>query len=51
MIVRQAGRFLIKSKKGRNLGKFSSRKAAERRLKQIEYFKHVDKKSSSPKDA
>lgn len=29
---------------GKNLGKYKTKKEAEKRLKQVEYFKHKDKK-------
>jgi hypothetical protein len=32
--------YVIKSHKGKNLGKYKSKKKAEKRLKQIEMFKH-----------
>lgn len=37
------GKYRVLSEKGKNLGTYSSRSAAEKRLKQIEYFKHVKK--------
>jgi hypothetical protein len=41
------GKFRVHDRKGRNMGTYSSRSAAEERLKQIEYFKHKDKKAAS----
>ena len=32
--------YQVVSKKGKNLGKYKSRKAALKRLRQVEYFKH-----------
>lgn len=37
------GKYRVLSKKNKNLGTYDSRKGAEKRLKQVEYFKHVDK--------
>lgn len=37
------GSFAVLSQKGKHLGKYKSRKAAEKRLRQIEFFKHLDK--------
>ena len=44
-----SGKFRVLSEKGRNLGTYSSRKKAEKRLKQVEYFKYLDE--SSAKDS
>ena len=50
------GRYRVLSQTGKSLGTYKSRKGAERRLKQVEYFKHLDKsnaedeKSSKPID-
>jgi len=38
-IVKQGNDYAILSKKGKRLGKYSSREAALKRLKQIEWFK------------
>jgi hypothetical protein len=38
-----AGRHVIRSRKGKKLGEYSTRQEAARRLQQIEYFKHKDK--------
>lgn len=43
MIVKQGNKYIIKSEKGKTLGEFATREEAEKRLKQIEYFKHVKK--------
>lgn len=41
MIVQHGGSYYVKSEKGKNLGgPYKSRKAAEVRLRQVEYFKH-----------
>lgn len=37
------GSFAVLSQKGKPLGTYKSRKAAEKRLRQIEFFKHLDK--------
>lgn len=39
-IVRSGGGFELKSHKGKNLGKYSSRAGALKRERQVEYFKH-----------
>jgi hypothetical protein len=36
------GKYRVFSEKGRNLGTYKSRDAAKERLRQVEYFKHVD---------
>jgi hypothetical protein len=40
MIVKDGKKWFIKSESGKILGVFASKKAAEDRLQQIEYFKH-----------
>ena len=41
MIVKRKDGYHVVSEKGKNLGgPYASRDAAERRLKQVEYFKH-----------
>jgi len=41
MIVREGGKFVVKSESGKKrLSKPESKKAAVKRLRQIEYFKH-----------
>jgi len=42
-IVKSNGEHCLKSKKGKNLGCYSSRAGAEKREKQVNYFKHKDK--------
>lgn len=37
------GSFRVLSQKGKDLGTYKSRKAAEKRLRQVEFFKHLDK--------
>ena len=42
MIVKQGNRYVVKSEKtGRNLSKPVSKAKAEKRLAQVEYFKHA----------
>jgi hypothetical protein len=36
------GKYRVFSQKGKNLGTYKSREAAKKRLRQIEYFKHMD---------
>ena len=42
-IVKTDGGYEVKSEKGKNLGKTTSLDAAKKRLRQIEYFKHINK--------
>lgn len=39
-------KYRVLSQKGKNLGTYDSREAAEKRLKQVEYFKHLDKSNA-----
>lgn len=41
------GKFRVYDRKGRSMGTYPSRSGAENRLRQVEYFKHKDKKASS----
>jgi hypothetical protein len=43
------GKWRVYSSKGRTLGTYSSKKQAEKRLQQIEMFKHMDKKKKKRK--
>lgn len=44
MIVKEKGGYCVKSESGKNLGgPYKSKKAAEARLAQVEYFKHKKK--------
>jgi hypothetical protein len=36
----KGGKFIVKSKKGKRLSKPMTKKAAKKRLREIEYFKH-----------
>lgn len=40
-IVKRDDSYAVVSKKGKNLGKYPSRKQAVKRLRQVEYFKHL----------
>ena len=42
MIVKQGNKYVVKSHSGKNLGSYSSKDAAKKRLKQVEYFKWRD---------
>mgnify|MGYP003653416077 CR=1 FL=1 len=42
-IIKSSGEHCLKSKKGKNLGCYPSRSGAEKREKQVNYFKHKDK--------
>lgn len=42
-IVKTEGGYEVKSEKGKNLGRTTSLTDAKKRLRQIEYFKHIDK--------
>lgn len=44
MIKPVGGKFIVTSESGKNLSKPLSKKDAEKRLKQVEYFKNKDKK-------
>jgi hypothetical protein len=44
-----SGKYRVLSQRNRNLGTFSSKKAAEKRLKQVEYFKYLDTLDLKPK--
>lgn len=43
MIVKKKNTYEVRSKTGKLLGKYLTKAAAERRLKQIEFFKHKNK--------
>lgn len=42
-IVKTDSGYEVKSEKGKNLGKTPSLAGAKKRLRQIEYFKHINK--------
>lgn len=41
MIVKRGRNYAILSEKGKHLGTYATKEEAERRLRQIEYWKHV----------
>ena len=43
MIRKTKTGYKVVSKKGRNMGKYRTKKAAKKRLAQVERFKHKDK--------
>lgn len=45
MITKEGSKYVVRSKSGKNLGKSSTKKAAVKRLRQVEYFKHKGGKS------
>lgn len=44
MIRKEQGKYVIRSKEGKPLGSYDSEEQARKRLKQIEYFKHLKEK-------
>ena len=44
MIVKKNAKYVVKSESGKVLSKPMSKKAAEKRLQEIDYFKHQSKK-------
>lgn len=42
-IVKTDSGYEVKSEKGKNLGRTTSLAGAKKRLRQIEYFKHINK--------
>ena len=45
MTIRKVdGKFRLVSKKGRNLGTFSTRAAAEKHEREVQFFKHRERK-------
>ena len=44
MIVQEGRKFTVKSESGKSMGTYGNRKKAEQRLKQIEYWKHLESK-------
>ena len=45
-IVKKDNKYQVQSEKGKNLGTYDTKSEAEKRLKQVEMFKHMKKKSS-----
>jgi hypothetical protein len=44
MILKSGNKYQVKSESGKNLSKPLSKKLAEKRLAQVEFYKHQDKK-------
>lgn len=44
-IVKKDNKYQVQSEKGKNLGTYDTKSEAEKRLKQVEMFKHMKKKS------
>jgi len=42
-IVKKDNKYQVQSEKGKNLGTYDTKEEAEKRLKQVEYFKHKNK--------
>ena len=45
------GRYRVLSQKGKDLGTYRSQRAAEKRLRQVEFFKHLDKSKTDDNGA
>lgn len=43
MIKKMSPGYQVQSEKGRNMGTYKTKAGAQKRLKQIEYFKHAKK--------
>lgn len=43
MIRKEGSKYVVRSEDGKNLGTYASKGAAEKRLKQVEMFKHIEK--------
>jgi len=47
MIRKEKGKYVVKSEKtGRVFGRYAAKKEASKRLRQIEFFKHIKKRRS-----
>jgi len=44
-IVKKGSKWQVQSEKGKNMGTYDTKEEAEKRLKQIEYFKHLNESS------
>jgi hypothetical protein len=44
MIAKENNKYIVKAKSGRIMGRYTTKTAAEERLKQVEMFKHLRKK-------
>lgn len=42
-IIKRGNKYQVQSEKGKNLGTYNTKKEAEDRLKQVHYFKHINK--------
>lgn len=49
-IVKVKDKWQVQSEKGKNLGTYDTKEEAEKRLKEVEMFKHVKKKGSSSEE-
>ena len=47
-IVKKDNKYQVQSEKGKNLGTYDSKEEAEKRLKQVEYFKHKESATLFP---
>lgn len=43
MIIKRGDKYRVVSEKGKNLGEYASKEEAEKRLREVEYFKHAKK--------
>lgn len=46
-IVKKGSKWQVQSEKGRNMGTYDTKEEAEKRLKQVEYFKHMNESVES----
>lgn len=49
MIIKQGSKYKVKSKEGKTLGEYSTKEEATKRLRQIEFFKHMESKLKKTK--
>lgn len=49
-IVKKGNQYQVQSEKGRNMGTYKTKKEAEKRLNQIEYFKHMNEEIKKQDD-
>ena len=49
-VVKQDGKYQAQSEKGKNFGTYDTKEEAKERVKQMEMFKHMDKKSKGEED-
>ena len=45
-IIKKGTKYQVQSEKGKNLGTYNTREEAQKRLKQVEYFKHIKYKAN-----